>query len=42
MTIEKPQVPQPRAVGILADPDLWAEDTEDWLRAAWDARQRQP
>jgi Arc/MetJ-type ribon-helix-helix transcriptional regulator len=29
--------PQPRSLGILADPELRGEDTEDWLRGAWDA-----
>jgi len=29
--------PQPRSIGILADPELHGEDTEDWLRTAWDA-----
>jgi hypothetical protein len=38
MITEKPNTPQPRSVGILADPDLRGEDTEDWLRGAWDDR----
>jgi Ribbon-helix-helix protein, copG family len=29
--------PQPRSIGMLADPELRAEQTEGWLRDAWDA-----
>jgi predicted transcriptional regulator len=33
---------QPRSIGILADPELRGEQTEDWLRDAWNAhRDRQ-
>jgi len=34
--------PQPRSIGILADPKLRGEDTEDWLRHAWDAYRDRP
>lgn len=27
--------PFPRSIGAGSDPDLNAEDTEDWLRANW-------
>jgi hypothetical protein len=30
--------PPPRSLGMLADPGLRGEDTEDWLRGAWDAQ----
>jgi Arc/MetJ-type ribon-helix-helix transcriptional regulator len=34
--------PPPRSLGILADPELRGEDTEDWLRGAWDAHRDKP
>jgi hypothetical protein len=37
MFTENLNAPQPGSLGMLADPDLRGEDTEDWLRRSWDA-----
>jgi hypothetical protein len=30
--------PRPASIGIIDDPDLTGEGSEDWLRRAWEAR----
>jgi hypothetical protein len=32
------QSPRARSIGIVDDPDLHGEDSEDWLRRAWGAK----
>jgi hypothetical protein len=32
------QPPKARSIGIVDDPDLRGEDTEDWLRRNWRAK----
>jgi hypothetical protein len=34
-TVERPR---PRSIGIVDDPNLHGEDTEEWLRQNWRAK----